>query len=47
MQLVFWVFVPGPVLLILGLLIFNWRQRKHQVAAARSLPEQVNEEAAG
>ena len=41
-MLAFWVFIPGPVLLVLGLLYFNWRQRKEQSAAAVS--EKTNEE---
>jgi hypothetical protein len=41
-MLAFWVFIPGPVLLVLGLLYFNWRQRKQQPAAA--LPEKTSEE---
>ena len=41
-MLVFWVFIPGPVLLVLGLLYFNWRQRKQQPAAA--MPEKPGEE---
>lgn len=41
-MLVFWVFIPGPVLLALGLLYFTWRQRKQQPAAA--LPEKTSEE---
>jgi hypothetical protein len=46
-MLVFWVFVPGPVLLILGLLYFNWRNRRQQLVGNPSLPEITSEESAG
>jgi len=43
-MLVFWVFIPGPVLLILGLLYFNWRNRRQQLMADAALPDATSEE---
>lgn len=40
-MLAFWVFIPGPVLLVLALLYFNWRQRRQQPAV---LSEKTSEE---
>ncbi len=40
----FWVFVPGAVLLTLGLVIFEWRNRRQQLSGAASSAEKTNEE---
>lgn len=39
-MLAFWVFIPGPVLLVLAMLYFNWRQRKHQPALSEKTSEE-------
>ncbi|HEY7347124.1 MAG TPA: hypothetical protein VH599_02305 [Ktedonobacterales bacterium] len=41
---VFWVFVPGAVLLTLGLVIFEWRNHK-QLSGAAAAGENAGEEA--
>ena len=47
MLLAFWVFIPGPVLLIIGLLVFNWRNRKRQAAGNTALSQETGKESAG
>ncbi len=41
---VFWVFIPGIVLLALGLLIFEWRHRREQVFSKPPLTERASDE---
>ena len=43
----FWVFVPGAVILLAGLLIFEWRNRKQPLRSAASTAEQSHEESNG
>jgi len=43
----FWVFVPGIVLLALGLLVFEWRNRRAQVFSKPSLLEGASDESQG
>ena len=43
---VFWVFVPGIVILGLGLVVFDRRNRKQQLTKAASVAEQTGEESA-
>jgi hypothetical protein len=40
----FWVFVPGAVLLALGLIVFEWRNRRQQLTGSPALPEKAGEE---
>jgi hypothetical protein len=40
----FWVFVPGIVILTGGLLVFEWRNRRQQLMKAASLPEKTGGE---
>jgi hypothetical protein len=42
---VFWVFVPGAVILALGLIIFEWRNRRQQLSGATSAAEHAGDEA--
>lgn len=41
---VFWVFVPGAVILMAGLIVFEWRNRRQQLLGAASTAEQAGEE---
>ena len=41
---VFWVFVPGAVILTAGLIIFEWRNRRQQLIGAASLAEETADE---
>ncbi len=40
----FWVFVPGAVILMAGLIVFEWRNRRQQLTEAPSLAEQTADE---
>jgi hypothetical protein len=41
---VFWVFIPGIVLLALGLIIFEWRNRRQQLMGDAVLSERASED---
>lgn len=41
---VFWVFVPGAVILTAGLIVFEWRNRRQQLTGAASAVEHAGEE---
>jgi hypothetical protein len=41
---VFWVFIPGIVLLALGLIIFEWRHRREQLMGDPVLSERASED---
>jgi hypothetical protein len=43
----FWVFVPGAVILMVGLIVFEWRNRKHLLSSAASTDEGGSEETNG
>lgn len=43
----FWVFVPGAVILMAGLIVFEWRNRKQQLSGAASNGENVGDEPNG
>ena len=40
----FWVFVPGIVLLTAGLIIFEWRNRRQQLMGTGSVAEETGGE---
>ena len=40
----FWVFVPGIVLLTAGLIVFEWRNRRQQLMEAGSIAEKTGGE---
>jgi hypothetical protein len=39
----FWVLVPGTVLLIIGLVAFEWTNRKEQLSKAAAAAEEASE----
>ncbi len=43
---VFWVFVPGIVILTAGLIVFEWRNRRQQLMGAASIAEKTGSEEA-
>lgn len=43
----FWVFVPGAVILMVGLIIFEWKNRKQQLSGAAPTPEKTGKETNG
>lgn len=43
----FWVFVPGAVILMVGLIVFEWRNRKQQVSGAASNGDRPGDETNG
>ncbi|HLV98011.1 MAG TPA: hypothetical protein VKT82_04975 [Ktedonobacterales bacterium] len=40
----FWVFVPGIVILTAGLIVFEWRNRRQQLMGATSIAEKTGSE---
>lgn len=41
---VFWVFIPGIVLLALGMIVFEWRHRRQQLMGDPALAEKASED---